>query len=401
MAPIKYISLLLLLSIMSNWVAYAQPTNNNDFHITFYGDTINIAGTNVQSVAFTSPLTEEAITHFRTQMDAAGYDAVITTLMQYKEQHQPDDWLFYQLIRRVAQHFSPKNDNYQQYTLYKWYLLARTGYDAVLNVAGDQLLFYVQCNENIYDIPSHTRNGKQYVCLNYHDYGRIDFTKTRFTPINITFPQPQHGFSYQLTQMPQFSKADYSEKELKFNYKNEQYTFHVKLNNRVQNIFTNYPVADYKLYFTAPLSAGTYQSLIPQLRANTHLMSVREGVDYLMRFTRYAFLYKPDGEHFGHEKRMLPEQTLLSDASDCEDRAALFFYLVKEIYNLPMIVLAYPDHVSIAVRFNKPVGTPILYNGEKYSLCDPTPQKDDIPIGQLPRTYKEKPYEVAFAYQPQ
>jgi hypothetical protein len=66
-----------------------------------------------------------------------------------------------------------------------------------------------------------------------------------------------------------------------------------------------------------------------------------------------------------------------------------------------MIVLAYPEHVSIAVRFSKPIGTPILYNGEKYSLCDPTPQKDDMPIGKLPRTLKETPYEVAFAYQPQ
>ncbi|MEI2740451.1 MAG: hypothetical protein V9F01_16890 [Chitinophagaceae bacterium] len=62
---------------------------------------------------------------------------------------------------------------------------------------------------------------------------------------------------------------------------------------------------------------------------------------------------------------MSPEQTLLYEQSDCEDRAALFFCLVKEIYNLPMIVLAYPEHVTIAVKFNKPVGTPIIYNGHK------------------------------------
>jgi hypothetical protein len=60
-------------------------------------------------------------------------------------------------------------------------------------------------------------------------------------------------------------------------------------------------------------------------------MTVKGGVDYLMRFTRYAFMFKPDAENFGSEKRLTPEQTLLYPESDCEDRAALFFCLVKEI----------------------------------------------------------------------
>lgn len=129
-------------------------------------------------------------------------------------------------------------------------------------------------------------------------------------------------------------------------------------------------------------------------------MSTKNGVDYLMKFTRYAFLFKPDSEVFGSEKRLSPEQTLLNEQSDCEDRAALFFFLVKEIYNLPMIVLAYPEHVTIAVKFDKPVGTPIIYNGLRYSICEPTPQKQDLAVGQLaPNLFKET-YEVVYAYTP-
>ncbi|WP_315820150.1 hypothetical protein [Paraflavitalea speifideaquila] len=104
-------------------------------------------------------------------------------------------------------------------------------------------------------------------------------------------------------------------------------------------------------------------------------MSTKNGVDYLMRFTRYAFLFETDSKNFGTEKRLSPEQTLFYEQSDCEDRVALFFYLVKEIYNLPMIVLAYPKHVTIAVQFDKPRGKSIVYNGNKYSICEPTPQK--------------------------
>ena len=119
-----------------------------------------------------------------------------------------------------------------------------------------------------------------------------------------------------------------------------------------------------------------------------------------MRFTRYAFLFEPDSRQFGNEKRLSPEQTLLYEQSDCDDRAALFFYLVKEIYNLPMLVLAFPEHVTIAVKFDKPVGTPIMYKGEKYSVCEPTPQKQDLKLGQLSPNLDKATYEIAYAYIP-
>ena len=129
-------------------------------------------------------------------------------------------------------------------------------------------------------------------------------------------------------------------------------------------------------------------------------MNIKNGVDYLMRFTRYAFLFETDTKNFGQEKRLSPEQTLLFDQSDCEDRAALFFCLVKEIYNLPMIVLAFPKHVTIAVKFDKPVGKPIMYNGSQYSVCDPTPQSQDLSIGKLLPAIKKTAYEVVYAYNP-
>jgi hypothetical protein len=90
----------------------------------------------------------------------------------------------------------------------------------------------------------------------------------------------------------------------------------------------------------------------------------------------------------------------LYDRSDCEDRAALFFYLVKEIYNLPMIVLVYPRHVTVAVKFAKPTGQKIMYQGNTYTVCEPTPQYKDLRIGQLPPGLEKLPYEIAYVYAP-
>lgn len=130
-------------------------------------------------------------------------------------------------------------------------------------------------------------------------------------------------------------------------------------------------------------------------------MNQKRGVDYLMHFTRYAFLYKDDENNFGREKRLSPEETLFAKYSDCDDRVALFFYLVKETYNLPMIALLYPSHITIAVQFNKPIGPAVIYNGETYSICEPTPQFEDLKIGQVSAKLKNKPYQVVYQYVPE
>jgi hypothetical protein len=219
--------------------------------------------------------------------------------------------------------------------------------------------------------------------------------------VDLSIPEARDNFSYKITHLPEFSATDYKVKDLSFNYNDNEYHFKVKLNNQIQSLFINYPVVDYALYLNIPLSRDTYNSLIPLLKKSVKRMGVKSGVDYLMRFTRYAFLFEPDTDVFGGEKRLSPEETLLYDQSDCDDRVALFYCLVKEIYNLPMIVLSYPKHVTIAVQFNKPYGKPIVYNGNKYSICEPTPQKEDLMVGQMLPELKKAPYEVMYVYTPQ
>jgi hypothetical protein len=129
-------------------------------------------------------------------------------------------------------------------------------------------------------------------------------------------------------------------------------------------------------------------------------MNKKRGVEYIMYFTRNAFSYEKDSDYFGREKRLSPEETLLYNKSDCEDRSALFYALVKEIYQLPMIVLEYKDHITVAVKFDKPFGKTIEYKNELFTICEPTPQNTDLKIGQVNARYKKEAYQVAFAYQP-
>ena len=394
----KYLFILFLANLLAPEPGTCQPAG--DVRIDFYGDSVRLPLSETRFVDYRDSLSDESIAAFFNQASQAGFETVARCLLNYKQIHKPDDWLFYQLIRKTAQAISPKTANYHRYTLYKWFFLCQTGYDARLAISQDKILFYVQCSETIYNIPTRQIDGKQYVCLNYHDYGSINFAGNPFSLVPQPANQTRSGFSYRVTNLPSFEPGDFSEKNVQFTYNGNEYSFQIKVNPQIRTIFANYPVVDYATYFNIPLNQVTYRSFIPAMRKAVQGMTTKDGVDYLLHFTRYAFLFRPDEEVFGQEKRLTPEQTLLFENSDCEDRAGLFFFLVKELYDLPMVVLQYPRHVSIAVCFDKAYGNAIEYNGARYSVCEPSSQQFDLRIGELPPALKKTPYEISYAYKP-
>lgn len=389
--------LLLFLALPQRAPGQAVPKMSFDF----YGDSIRFDFQPDARLTFTESLSHESIDDFFGRITETDQQPVIDAITAYKQAQHPDDWVYYQLIRKTAGAICPKAENYYLYTLYKCYLLGKSGYDVALKIVAAKLLFYVRSDADIYDIPSFTRDGKKYICLNYHDYGfNIDFGQRGSYSISPAIPEAMGAFSYTVHKLPQFRPERYHERKLVFSYQGKRYRLKVKLNDEVKAMFTNYPVSEYEQHFNQPLSSETQSTLIPQLEEKVRDMSITEGVGFLMHFTRYAFPYESDGEAFGREKRLSPEQTLLYESSDCEDRSALFYYLVKEIYNLPMLVITFPDHVTVAVKLDKPVGRQIVHNGVAYSVCEPTPQSADLPMGALSPSLASVPYQVAYAYEP-
>jgi hypothetical protein len=375
-----------------------QRDTKSDTYVVYFGDTIVFA--KPAPVSTTAELDINKIRTFYQTISKQDYSAVINTISKYRIENHLDDWLFYQLVRRVAQVISPKSSNYNNYTLYKWYLLVQCGYDAKLAFVKKQLLFYVQSNDNIYDIPLFKIDDKQYVCLNSHDFDKIDFEKDGLKEVDIDISKTTNVFSYRISKIPDFKESVADNKELIFLYKNTERKYNVTLDYNTGVAFKNYPTVDFESYFNIPLSKPAYASLIPQLQKTLAKMTTMEGIDYLLHFTRNAFMFETDQNNFGVEKRLSPELTLMNKYSDCDDRAALFYYLIKEMYDLPMIILIFPSHVAVAIAFETPVGFAINYNGKKYSVCEPTPQKINLSIGQLMPELYNSSYEIAFAYTP-
>lgn len=394
-----HLYILPLMLIAFSLIAKAQGTDRS-LMIDYYDGYLQIPLSANADISVKNTPTAESVRAFYNAIIKSDFKEVADSLLAYKKEKQLNDWLYYQLIRRTAQEIAPKQENYTRYTLYKWYLLCLSGFDARVAIANNKIIFYVYNNENIEDIPFFEVGNKKYTCLNIHDYPKADLQQDAPIPVRLHIDGADQAFSYKVTQMPDFKPTSYTEKQLAFNYKHKMYHFEVKLNPEVEAIFKNYPGVDFGSYFNIPLSRETYSSLIPMLKKNIKGMKTQKGIDYLMRFTRYAFLYEDDEANFGKEKRMSAEETLFSKYSDCDDRAALFFYLVKEIYNLPMIAILYPTHITMAVQLDKTVGTPIVYNGKSYSICEPTLQKKDLKIGELSDNLKNESYQIVYHYDP-
>ncbi|VTR44477.1 hypothetical protein [Sphingobacterium thalpophilum] len=383
------------------WLSYSpQLLKAQQYEFDFYDGKVSVTVPVNFNIPFDDSLTIAHVQQFYQTVEQTDYYNLVNSLLDYKDKQHLNDWVYYQLIRRTAQQIAPKAENYARYTLYKWFLMCKSGYDARLAVGNSQIIFFIQNNEDISDIPFFEIDGKKYTCLNFHDYGKLFQRTDTYVPVKIKVPEATNDFSYKITKLPDFVPANYIEKQIAFNDGHKAYHFNIKLNNDISDLFKNYPGVDFETYFNIPLSKETYQSLIPALKENLKGKSEKDGVDYLMRFTRYAFLYENDEENFGKEKRLSPEQTLLNTYSDCDDRAALFFYLVKEIYNLPMITLLYPTHITMAVQFEQSVGDAILYNGKYYSVCEPTPQAQSLAIGQLSDELKTQTYQIVYHYEP-
>ncbi len=369
-------------------------------NVVYFGDTITIQTELEYFDDVQKNITEKEVLAFFAYTNNQKFQPVIDSLLHYKNKFALNDWLYYQPIRRTAEAICPKKNNFEYYTLYKWFLLVKSGYNAQLAFINKKLLLYVQSNDNVYDLPLFVINEKQYVCLNIHDFEKINFKENELKRVNIDVQTATKPFSYKIDYIPEFKEKYIKEKEVFFTYHRRMNTFKIAIDAQMEILFNNYPQVDFDYYFNIPLSRKTYNSLIPRLKNKVKKKSQKAGVAYLMNFTRNAFLYETDEENFGVEKRLSPEQTLMNKYSDCDDRVALFYYLVKEIYDLPMILLLYPTHVTIAVALQKPLGTPISYKGILFTLCEPTPQKDDLPIGEMMESYKNIEFKIVYEYFP-
>ena len=135
----------------------------------------------------------------------------------------------------------------------------------------------------------------------------------------------------------------------------------------------NNPLTRWAMYANTPLSREVQQMIYPALRQQIQGLSTREAVERILNFVQTAFVYEYDDKVWGGDRAFFPEETLFYPYADCEDRSILFSRIVRDLLDLPVVLIYYPGHLATAVAFpNAEQGDYIVLDGKRFTICDPT-----------------------------
>jgi hypothetical protein len=155
------------------------------------------------------------------------------------------------------------------------------------------------------------------------------------------------------------------------------------------------PTTVFPIYFNTPISKEAEAVLSQTFNSLSKQYNKVQLVDIMLNFVQTAFAYKIDELQFGREKYFFPEETIGLPFSDCEDRSALFAWMVKRFVGYDVIGVLYADHLATAVCFGDDAqltGRSVTYNGKQYMVCDPTYQNANI--GTVMPKYANVNYEI-------
>jgi hypothetical protein len=372
---------------------FAAPQTTN---LMFYTEDISIQFENSILLEQEAKANETSIHNFYQSLEKLPFRPLLLQLTRYKKKLNLNSYLYSELVQEAVRNiYGNQSNNYR--TLIHWYILSKSGYDARLTHAGPNIYLYAYTKDEVYNVQIIKLENKEFV--NLSDLKNTDKNVKNNSYYVVEFVPNRHGkpISFRLNKLPKFQSRPL-ERQLVFAHRNQLYRFDITMDENLIDLMRSYPLINHDYYIETPLSNALKESLVPKLKQLVEKKGTIEAVQFLLSLTRTAFDYKSDKDNFGKNKPMIPDEVLFYSASDCEDRSALFYTLVKELLDLPLIVVDYPEHLTIGISLPENIGKPLYYQGRKYTICDPTGPSNSDAMGIYPKGYEKLPYKVALSF---
>ena len=310
------------------------------------------------------PESQAGVANFFSILASSNYERTVDEIQTYKNAMQLNDWGVYLLVTKLAHaRYSDSNEA----KIYAWFLFNKLSYDVkiALNERKNVYLLHYTANR-VYSKPRYTFHQKHYYIL-------APYIKDEIAQIYTCvqeYPNATNPLDFSLQKLP-LLKKNMAKKELSFYEERKKYKFTFRYNKAVFAFLNTYPQVNYNIYFNAPMEDATYNDLLKDMKRYIDGMKMSEALNFVLHFVQKTFKYERDQEQFAKEKVMFAEETLIYNASDCEDRAILFSYLVKHMFGISVLGIKYSDHMSTALYIPMK-GDDIIYQRRRYVMADPT-----------------------------
>jgi len=376
-------------------VSISAFSSTKSVHVEFYSENIIVEYPSEIVLPGLVIVEDISLMDYYDRMEQTPYQTFIENLLTFKKDYYLNDWLYYELLQATVEKIFIREGHLKK-DLTLWYLLTKSGYDTRISYIGERIFIYTWSDEDVFETPMIIDQERRFINLS-----SINSAKQSPAQLKMLLFRPGSKagkpFSFKMEVLPLLS-ANIKNREINFRVKERPFKIGLKLDATLYEIMKNYPAIAEQEYFNIPMSEVTYASLIPKLKFMVEDKPIAEALAILVSFTRTGFKYKDDNDVFGRSKPMIAEELFHYQYSDCEDRSALFYYLVKEILDLPMLILAYPDHLTIAVSTDEIKGQPFLFNDKKYYICDPTGPAGSNILGVPPNGYENVTFEIIGGY---
>ena len=300
-----------------------------------------------------------------------------------------NDWGYFVLLRSITERLF---DNANDRVLFSFYMLHSHGFKARVGRGSKSqnllLLLALDNSKEVYSQTFFRINGyKYYIVYGNGQKGESIYSydekadQAGLKEIKLDFTKPLDIAACDKTRRLHLAKVDL---DIELPYS----TAHLRY-------YDDIPTTVFPIYFKTPIAKEAETALAEIFATLGKQYNKVQMVDIMLNFVQTAFAYKIDEQQFGREKYFFPEEVIGLPYSDCEDRSALFAWLVSRFTGYDVIGVLYNDHLATAVCFGddaQPTGESINIGGKRYVVCDPT--YSNAPIGTVMPKYANTKYEI-------
>lgn len=342
----------------------SEKRNIPQMSVYFYGRNFRVDVDRSLPGAKSNGITEEQIAQWFTAVAEKNFTPTLVSILEIAEETGMNDWALYVLTHNLSAQLA--KDRKQETKLYTWFLLLQAGYDIRLARQEDQLVLLMPFSNIVYNTPRIDLQQKTYYLIGSNSDARV-----------FTYSESMKGafkdFDMNFYKTPDFALQG-KEKTIEFPFEEDYYEITLQYDPVLIDVLADQPQAHMNIYLDADASNTFVQSCENVLTPLLENMNETQKVNFLLRMVQTSFEYQTDIEHFGGQRYMLPDEVVHYAYSDCDDRAVLFAWLVRNFAHKQVAALLYPEHLATAVHFENgnPPGDYVLIDGKEFVVADPT-----------------------------
>lgn len=325
--------------------------------------------------------TENDVADMWMHLSDKSFNNLIYDCLQLRKEHNLCDWAYLNTLKEISQAYYGENSN--EAVVLQTFLFNQSGYKTRIGRSRSNKLYMMIASPN-------TIYGKAYFKIKDDAFYPLDYKETGLYIFAHEYPG-EEGLSLSIDKEQLFDIAASDVHKIESKAADSLH-IDIKFNSNLMNFYHSYPqshinndeMTKWTIYASTPISESVKKQLYPALRSKIEGKTETEAANILIGFVQTAFEYQLDEVVWGQDRPFFPEETLFYPFSDCEDRAALFSNLIRDLLGLDTVLLYYPGHLAMAVRFNSKVeGKTLLIDGNEYTYCEPT-CSSYAPVGWCP-----------------